>query len=205
MAESRRAELAEHVGLAEGLKDAAAKSSVSRSIDRIVWYAGWADKITQVLGGANPVAGPFFNFSLPTPSGVVAVVAPQESSLEGFVDTVLAPIVVGNTVLAIPSEARPTPAVLLGEMSATSDFPAGLLNIITGYTGELTPTLATHEDIDGLDLEGVSNDEAIELSALAAGSIKRVLRPDEHRGDAASLRRLRAFVETSTVWHTVGQ
>jgi acyl-CoA reductase-like NAD-dependent aldehyde dehydrogenase len=205
MAESRRAELAEHVGLAEGLKDAAAKSSVSRSIDRIVWYAGWADKITQVLGGANPVAGPFFNFSLPTPSGVVAVVAPQESSLEGFVDTVLAPIVVGNTVLAIPSEARPTPAVLLGEMSATSDFPAGLLNIITGYTGELTPTLATHEDIDGLDLEGVSNDEAMELSALAAGSIKRVLRPDEHRGDAASLRRLRAFVETSTVWHTVGQ
>jgi acyl-CoA reductase-like NAD-dependent aldehyde dehydrogenase len=205
MAESRRAELAEHVGLAEGLKDAAAKTSVSRSIDRIVWYAGWADKITQVLGGANPVAGPFFNFSMPTPSGVVAVVAPQESSLEGFVDTVLAPIVVGNTVLAIPSEARPTPAVLLGEMSATSDFPAGLLNIITGYTGELTPTLATHEDIDGLDLEGVSNDEAIELGALAAGSIKRVLRPDEHRGDAASLRRLRAFVETSTVWHTVGQ
>jgi acyl-CoA reductase-like NAD-dependent aldehyde dehydrogenase len=186
MAESRRAELAEHVGLAEGLKDAAAKTSVSRSIDRIVWYAGWADKITQVLGGANPVAGPFFNFSMPTPSGVVAVVAPQESSLEGFVDTVLAPIVVGNTVLAIPSEARPTPAVLLGEMSATSDFPAGLLNIITGYTGELTPTLATHEDIDGLDLEGVSNDEAIELGALAAGSIKRVLRPDEHRGDAAS-------------------
>jgi acyl-CoA reductase-like NAD-dependent aldehyde dehydrogenase len=205
MAESRRAELAEHVGLAEGLKDAAAKSCVSRSIDRIVWYAGWADKITQVLGGANPVAGPFFNFSLPTPSGVVAVVAPQESSLEGFVDTVLAPIVVGNTVLAIPSEIRPTPAVLLGEMSATSDFPAGLLNIITGYTGELTPTLATHEDIDGIDLEGVSNDEAIELSALAAGSIKRVLRPDVHRGDAASLRRLRAFVETSTVWHTVGQ
>lgn len=205
MAESRRAELAEHVGLAEGLKDAAAKSCVSRSIDRIVWYAGWADKITQVLGGANPVAGPFFNFSLPTPSGVVAVVAPQESSLEGFVDTVLAPIVVGNTVLVIPSETRPTPAVLLGEMSATSDFPAGLLNIITGYTGELTPTLATHEDIDGIDLEGVSNDEAIELSALASGSIKRVLRPDEHRGDAASLRRLRAFVETSTVWHTVGQ
>ena len=200
-----RAELAEHVGLAEGLKEAAAKSCVSRSIDRIVWYAGWADKITQVLGGANPVAGPFFNFSLPTPSGVVAVVAPQESSLEGFVDTVLAPIVVGNTVLVIPSETRPTPAVLLGEMSATSDFPAGLLNIITGYTGELTPTLATHEDIDGLDLEGVSDDEAIELSALAAGSIKRVLRPGEHRGDAASLRRLRAFVETSTVWHTVGQ
>jgi acyl-CoA reductase-like NAD-dependent aldehyde dehydrogenase len=205
MAESRRAELAEHVGLAEGLKNAAAKSCVARSIDRIVWYAGWADKITQVLGGANPVAGPFFNFSLPTPSGVVAVVAPQESSLEGFVDTVLAPMVVGNTVVALASESRPTPAVLLGEMSATSDFPAGLLNIITGFTGELTPTLATHEDIDGLDLEGVDSDEAIALSVLAANSIKRVLRPPALGGEPSALRRLRAFVETSTVWHTVGQ
>jgi acyl-CoA reductase-like NAD-dependent aldehyde dehydrogenase len=205
MAESRRAELAEHVGLAEGLKKAAAKSCVGRSIDRIVWYAGWADKITQVLGGANPVAGPFFNFSLPTPSGVVAVVAPQESSLEGFVDTVLAPMVVGNTVVALASESRPTPAILLGEMSATSDFPAGLLNIITGFTGELTPTLATHEDIDGLDLEGVNSDDAIELSVLAASSIKRVLRPSAQGGEPSALRRLRAFVETSTVWHTVGQ
>ena len=204
MAESRRAELAEHVGLAEGVKDGAAKSSVARSIDRIVWYAGWADKITQVLGGANPVAGPFFNFSLPTPSGVVAVVAPQESSLEGFVETVLAPIVVGNTVVALASEKRPTPAVLLGEMSATSDFPAGLLNIVTGFTGELTPTLATHEDIDGLDLEGVDDEEAVELAVLAAGSIKRVLRPPRG-GEVNALRRLRAFVDTSTVWHTVGQ
>jgi acyl-CoA reductase-like NAD-dependent aldehyde dehydrogenase len=204
MAESRRAELAEHVGLAEDLKEAAAKSCVSRSIDRIVWYAGWADKITQVLGGANPVAGPFFNFSLPTPSGVVAVVAPQESSLEGFVDTVLAPIVVGNTVVALASEHRPTPAVLLGEMSATSDFPAGLLNIVTGFTGELTPTLATHEDIDGIDLEGVTDEDAVELARLAAGSIKRVLRPAQS-GEVNALRRLRAFVETSTVWHTVGQ
>jgi acyl-CoA reductase-like NAD-dependent aldehyde dehydrogenase len=204
MAESRRAELAEHVGLAEGVKDGAAKSCVARSIDRIVWYAGWADKITQVLGGANPVAGPFFNFSLPTPSGVVAVVAPQESSLEGFVDTVLAPIVVGNTVVALASEKRPTPAVLLGEMSATSDFPAGLLNIVTGFTAELTPTLASHEDVDGIDLEGVDHEDATQLAVLAAGSIKRVLRPAQ--GDEVSaLRRLRAFVDTSTVWHTVGQ
>jgi acyl-CoA reductase-like NAD-dependent aldehyde dehydrogenase len=205
MAESRRDELAEHVSLAEGRTNVAAQKSVERAIDRMVWYAGWTDKITQVLGGANPVAGPFFNFSLPVPSGVVAVVAPQESSLEGFVDTVLAPLCTGNTVLALASELRPTPAVLLGEMSATSDFPPGVLNIMTGLTGELTPTLATHEDIDGIDLEGVDNDAAIELATLSAGSIKRVLRPNAHSEDSDSLRRLRAFVETSTVWHTVGQ
>jgi acyl-CoA reductase-like NAD-dependent aldehyde dehydrogenase len=205
MAESRRDELAEHVGLSEGRTKLAAQKSVDRAIDRIVWYAGWTDKVTQVLGGANPVAGPFFNFSLPVPSGVVAVVAPQESSLEGFVDTVLAPLCTGNTVLALASELRPTPAVLLGEMSVTSDFPAGVLNILTGFTDELTPTLATHEDIDGIDLAGVDNDAAIELATLSAGSIKRVLRPRVNGEDPTSLRRLRAFVETSTVWHTVGQ
>jgi acyl-CoA reductase-like NAD-dependent aldehyde dehydrogenase len=202
--ESRRAELAEHVALAEGLKERSAAAQVSLAIDRIVWYAGWCDKVTQVLGGANPVAGPFFNFSLPTPSGVVAVIAPQDSSLVGFVDTVLAPIVVGNTVVALASERRPTPAVLLGEMSVTSDFPAGLLNIVTGITAELAPTVATHEDIDGLDLEGVDHDVANDLAALGAESIKRVLRP-RAKGEGSPLARLRAFVETSTVWHTIGQ
>jgi acyl-CoA reductase-like NAD-dependent aldehyde dehydrogenase len=205
MAQSRRAELAEHVALSEGLKPAAAEVTVARAIDRIVWYAGWSDKVAQVLGGANPVAGPFFNFSLPTPSGVVGVVAPQESSLEGFVDCVLAPICVGNAVVVLASQLRPTPAVLIGEMSATSDFPAGVLNIVTGSTRELTPTLASHEDIDGIDLEGVEGDAANELAGTAAGSIKRVLRPRGRRDDPTSLRRLRAFVETSTVWHTIGQ
>jgi acyl-CoA reductase-like NAD-dependent aldehyde dehydrogenase len=205
MAESRRDELAEHVGLSEGLKPVAAQATVARAIDRIVWYAGWTDKITQVFGGANPVAGPFFNFSLPVPSGVVAVVAPQESSLEGFVDCVLAPLCLGNTVVVIASERRPTPAVLLGEMSATSDFPAGVLNIVTGLTSELAAVLASHEDVDGLDLEGVAADEASALAVTAADSIKRVLRRAGPTVDPASLRRLRAFVETSTVWHTVGQ
>ena len=203
MAESRRTELGEHVAVAEGVDGAQAEAVVSRSIDRIVWYAGWTDKITQVLGGANPVAGPFFNFSLPTPSGVVGVLAPQVSSLQGFVDSVLAPICAGNTVVVVASERRPTPAILLGEMSATSDFPSGLLNIITGYTAELSPTLASHEDVDGIDLEGAGED-ANDLASAAAGSIKRVLRPRTNE-DPSSLRRLRAFVETSTVWHTIGQ
>jgi len=203
MAESRRTELGEHVAVAEGVDGAQAEAVVSRSIDRIVWYAGWTDKITQVLGGSNPVAGPFFNFSLPTPSGVVGVLAPQDSSLEGFVDSVLAPICAGNTVVVVASERRPTPAILLGEMSATSDFPSGVLNIITGYTAELSPTLASHEDVDGIDLEGAGED-ANDLASAAAGSIKRVLRPRTNE-DPSSLRRLRAFVETSTVWHTIGQ
>jgi acyl-CoA reductase-like NAD-dependent aldehyde dehydrogenase len=204
MAESRRDELSEHVALSEGLGGKKAQATVSRSIDRIVWYAGWTDKIAQVFGGTNPVAGPFFNFSVPVPSGVVAVLADQESSLEAFVDAVLAPIAVGNTVVAVASQLRPTPAVLLGEMTATSDFPGGVLNIITGITEELAPTLASHEDIDGIDLGGVDTTFANELATLSAGSIKRVLRND-NRDLATSLRRLRAFVETSTVWHTIGQ
>lgn len=203
MAESRRDELAEHVGLAEGLTAKKAQASVSRAIDRVVWYAGWTDKIGQILGSSNPVAGPFFNFSVPVPSGVVGVLCEQDSSLEAFVDAVLAPIAVGNTVVALASEQRPTPAVLLGEMTATADFPAGLLNIVTGRTGEVAPTLTAHEDVDGIDLGGVDEEFADELARSAAGSIKRVLRPGAH--DDASLRRLRAFVETSTVWHTIGQ
>jgi acyl-CoA reductase-like NAD-dependent aldehyde dehydrogenase len=203
MAESRRDELAEHVALAEGRSAKGAQTRVSRSIDRIVWYAGWTDKIAQVLGSSNPVAGPFFNFSVPVPSGVIGVVAEQDSSLEAFVNAVFAPIAVGNTVVVIASERRPTPSILLGEMTATADFPDGLLNIVTGYTGEIAPTLAAHEDVDGLDLGGVDDEFADDLATSAAASIKRVLRA--HVNDATSLRGLRAFVETSTVWHTIGQ
>jgi acyl-CoA reductase-like NAD-dependent aldehyde dehydrogenase len=204
MAESRRDELAQHVALAEGVNAKTSQKTVSASIDRMVWYAGWTDKIAQVLGGTNPVAGPFFNFSIPVPSGVVGVISEQESSLLGFVDAVLAPLCAGNTVVVLASEARPTPAVLLGEMTASSDFPAGVLNIVTGLTGELAPVLAAHEDVDGIDLTGVALEQADDLAALGAGSIKRVYRPHQNENDP-SLRRVRAFVETSTVWHTIGQ
>jgi acyl-CoA reductase-like NAD-dependent aldehyde dehydrogenase len=204
MAESRRDELAEHVALSEGVNARTSQKTVSASIDRMVWYAGWTDKIAQVLGGTNPVAGPFFNFSIPVPSGVVGVICVQESSLLGFVDAVLAPICVGNTVVALASETRPTPAVLLGEMTSSSDFPSGVLNIVTGITSELAPVLAAHEDVDGLDVSGLAPEVADEMAALAAGSIKRVYRPHQKELES-SLRRLRAFVETSTVWHTIGQ
>ena len=204
MAEARRDELAGHVAAAEGVDGTDAQSIVARGIDRIVWYAGWTDKVAQVLGGANPVAGPFFNFSLPVPSGVVGVLAPQESSFEGFVDTVLAPLAAGNAVVVATSEARPTPGLLLAEMSATSDFPAGVLNVISGLTSELAPTLASHEDVDGLDLEGAGDDHD-ELAATAAASIKRVRRAGGGDYAASSTSRLRSFVETSTVWHTIGR
>ena len=204
MAEARREELSHHVAAAEGVGEADAHASVARGIDRIVWYAGWTDKVAQVLGGANPVAGPFFNFSLPVPSGVVGVLAPQGSSFEGFVDTVLAPLAVGNAVVVVTSEARPTPGLLLGEMSATSDFPAGVLNVISGLTRELAPTLASHEDVDGLDLEGAGDDHD-ELAGAAANSIKRVRRASAGDYAASSTSRLRSFVETSTVWHTIGR
>ena len=203
MAESRRGELVDHVGLAEGLKKKDAQSSVERAIDRIVWYAGWTDKVTQVLGGANPVAGPFFNFSLPVPSGVIGVVADQESSLEGFVDAVVAPVCVGNSVVVIASERRPTPGIILAEMTATADLPGGVVNVVTGLTAELAPHLVMHEDVDGVDLTG-ARELGDELAYRAAGSIKRVYRPRTN-GDEDSLRRLRTFVETSTVWHTIGQ
>lgn len=204
MAESRHAELAEHVGLVEGLGAKQSAKSVARAIDRIVWYAGWTDKVAQVFGGANPVAGPFFNFSLPKPCGVVAVVASQDSSLEGFVDQVFAPLCTGNSVIAVASERRPTPSILLGEMTATSDFPPGVLNIVTGVTSELAPILASHEDVDGIDLTGLDQSAANEMHALAAGSIKRVFRTSAH-DTSSSTRRLRAFIDTSTVWHTIGQ
>jgi acyl-CoA reductase-like NAD-dependent aldehyde dehydrogenase len=204
MAESRRDELAEHVALSEGVNAKTSQKTVSASVDRMVWYAGWTDKIAQVMGATNPVAGPFFNFSVPVPSGVVGVIGVQESSLLGFVDAVLAPICIGNTVVALASETRPTPAVLLGEMTASSDFPGGVLNIVSGLTAELAPVLAAHEDVDGIDLSGAAPERADELAALGAGSIKRVYRPHDNDHDP-SLRRLRAFVETSTVWHTIGQ
>lgn len=206
MLESRRDEFVASIRAVEGVKASSAQSQVERSIDRIVWYAGWSDKIAQVLGSTNPVAGPFFNFSIPTACGVVGVTAPQQSSLLGLVSTMAAPLALGCTVVVVASEVAPLPAVLLGEVCCTSDLPSGVLNILTGRTLEIAQVLAAHEDVDALDLSGV--DEPSELAAAAAGSIKRVFRPravDLEWKKIPDTRRLRAFAEISTVWHTVGQ
>jgi len=204
--EGRRAQFAEEVSRAEGLTARRAESVVEASIDRWVWYAGWADKLAQVLGGTNPVAGPYFNFSLPEPTGVVAVVAPQESSLLGLV-CVLAPVVVsGNAAVVLASQSRPLAAITLSEVLATSDVPGGVVNLLTGKVTEVAAWLAAHMDVNAIDLAGVDDaDLRRELEVAAADNVKRVRRPDTTDWTAdPGLARIRSFLETKTVWHPMG-
>jgi len=204
--EGRRAQFAEEVSRAEGLTARRAESVVEASIDRWVWYAGWADKLAQVLGGTNPVAGPYFNFSLPEPTGVVAVVAPQESSLLGLV-CVLAPVVVsGNAAVVLASQSRPLAAITLSEVLATSDVPGGVVNLLTGKVTEVAAWLAAHMDVNAIDLAGVDDaDLRRELEVAAADNVKRVRRPDTTDWAAdPGLARIRSFLETKTVWHPMG-
>ncbi len=192
MVESRAAELA---ALCSGLDE------VDATIDRIVWYAGWADKLPQVLGGSNPVAGPYFNFTVPEPTGVVAVLAPEEPPLLGLVSRIVPPLVGGNAVVAVASEARPLAAVELAEAIATSDVPGGVVNLLTGSAAELGPWLASHMDVNAIDVGGANGDLA-ELERLAADNVKRVVRG---RADTQSPWEIEAFLEQKTVWHPMGQ
>jgi acyl-CoA reductase-like NAD-dependent aldehyde dehydrogenase len=204
MLDGRAAQFAEEVALAEGLSPAAAGSVVGAAIDRWVWYAGWADKIAQVAGASNAVAGPYFNFSVPEPTGVVGVVAPQGSSLLGLV-SVLAPVIVsGNAAVVVASEPRPLPAVTLSEVLATSDVPAGVVNLLTGLTGELAPVLAAHMDVNAIDLTGVEAADRADLERAAAENVKRVFAGDDDWAADPTPRRMLAFLETKTVWHPVG-
>ena len=205
MLDGRREQFAAEVAAAEGGTADEALRSVGDSIDRIVWYAGWADKFAQVAGSANPIAGPYFNFSLPEPTGVVAILAPQESSLLGFV-SVLAPVLcTGNTAVIVASERRPLPAVSLSEVLATSDLPGGVANVLTGFTSELAPWLASHRDVNAIDLTGVAAADRAELQRAAADNVKRVYIPaGEDWTDEPGPERLTAFVETKTVWHPIG-
>ena len=202
--EGRAAQFAAEVAAAEGLTRRNAAAQVDAAIDRWVWYAGWTDKIAQVTGSANPVAGPYFNFSVPEPSGVVAVLAPPGSSLLGLV-SVLAPVIAtGNTVVVIASQDRPLPAVSLTEVLATSDLPGGVLNVLTGRTAELAPVLAGHMDVNAIDLTGVPPAGRPDLERLAAENVKRVFAADDDWTAAPGTRRLLAFLETKTVWHPIG-
>jgi acyl-CoA reductase-like NAD-dependent aldehyde dehydrogenase len=192
----------------EGLDPADAARAVAAAIDRWVWYAGWTDKVAQVAGAANPVAGPYFNFSVPEPAGVVAVLAPAGSGLLGLV-SVLAPVIAtGNTAVVVASERYPLPAVTLAEVLATSDVPGGVVNVLTGQTAELAPVLAAHMDVNAIDLTGAGAAARPELERLAAENVKRVFATGEATGQdwaaAPGIRRLLAFLETKTVWHPVG-
>ncbi|KAA1422399.1 aldehyde dehydrogenase [Mumia zhuanghuii] len=206
MIEGRHDQFTADVVAAEGLTKAQATKVVDAAIDRWVWYAGWADKLAQVTGNANQVAGPFFNLSSPEPTGVVAVVAPADDSLLGLVSVVAPAIVSGNTVVVVTSYDRPLPAITLSEVLATSDLPGGVVNVLTGDATELGPWLAGHLDVNALDLTGVDGAEvAADLEAEAAVNLKRVLRPSSPDWTAEpSLTRMTAFLETKTVWHPVG-
>jgi acyl-CoA reductase-like NAD-dependent aldehyde dehydrogenase len=191
MMEARRAEFAD---LCSGADE------VDRAVDRFVWYAGWADKLPQVLGSANPVAGPYFNFTVPEPTGIVGIVAPEEPPLAGFVSRLAPAIVGGNATVVVASESAPLAAIELAEVLATSDVPAGVVNIVTGYRDELATILAAHMDVNALDLAGA--DGAVEeLERLAADNVKRVVRG---AADAQSPWEIAAFLELKTVWHPIG-
>jgi acyl-CoA reductase-like NAD-dependent aldehyde dehydrogenase len=207
MLEGRRAQFADEVARAEGLDTAAADATVAAAIDRWVWYAGWGDKVSQVAGAANPVAGPYFNFSVPEPTGVVAVVAPQASSLLGLVSVIAPVIVTGNTTVVVASQERPLPAISMAEVLATSDLPGGVVNLLTGHTAELAPVLAAHMDVNALDPTGVAVDQRAALEQAAAGNVKRVLPAPADEPDWTTdpgTGRLLAPLEIKTVWHPVG-
>ena len=208
MLEGRRAQFVAEVAEAEGLAPAEAGAQVDAAVDRWVWYAGWSDKIAQVHGSSNPVAGPYFDFSVPEPTGVVAIVAPAAPSLLGLVSVVAPAVVGGNAVVVVASENAPLPAITLSEVLATSDLPGGVVNLLTGRPAEIAPWLASHMDVNALDLAGVADAElATELEAAAADNLKRVVRPPRSEPDWTAdpgLDRMLAFLETKTVWHPVG-
>jgi acyl-CoA reductase-like NAD-dependent aldehyde dehydrogenase len=207
--EDRRPQFVQAVVQSEGLSTGKADKVVDEAIDRLVWYAGWADKITQVIGNANPVAGPFFNLSTPEPTGVVAVLAPQGSSLLGLVSVVAPVIVTGNTVVVVSSYDRPLPAVTFSEVLATSDVPGGVVNILTGAAATVGPWLASHMDVNAIDLTGIAGEAglATDLEVAAADNLKRVRRAPAAEPDwtlEPGLEPMTAFLETKTVWHPIG-
>jgi acyl-CoA reductase-like NAD-dependent aldehyde dehydrogenase len=191
MMEARRSEFAD---LCSGPKE------VERSIDRFVWYAGWADKLAQVIGSSNPVAGPYFNFTVPEPQGVAGILAPQEPALAGLVSRVAPALVGGNAVVVVASEPHPLAAVELAEALATADVPGGVVNILTGLREELAPVLAAHMDVNALDVSGADG-EVGELEKLAADNVKRVIRG---AADDQSAWEISRFLELKTVWHPIG-
>ena len=211
--EGRRDQATDEVAQAEGLDGVGAREQVDRSIDRLVWYAGWADKLSQVLGTVNPVGASYFDFSIPEPTGVVGIIAPESSSLLGLVSR-LAPVVVGgNTAVVLTSEARPLPAVTLSEILATSDVPGGVINIISGRRAELVPWLAGHMDVNAIDAFGVPTELRVALERAAVENMKRVARPPRSGVDgfdwlddtrAQRPEWIAAFLEIKTVWHPVG-
>ncbi|KQO42021.1 aldehyde dehydrogenase family protein [Aeromicrobium sp. Leaf245] len=206
MLEARRTELVDLIVQSRGATAAQARAEVDASIDRVVHFAGWTDKLPAVFGGANAVSGPYFSYSAPEPTGVVAIAASPTSALLPLVAAVLPVLAGGNSVVVVASEADPTVAVTFAEVLATSDVPAGVVNVLTGRAAEMMPWLASHADVNGLDLTGMAADDRVELERSASGTVKRVYSPRREPDFTAApgTARLRAFLEIKTVWHPVG-
>lgn len=203
MLEGRAAQFVDEIHKSTGASAKDASAEVHAAIDLLVWYAGWTDKYAQVVGGANPVSGPFFNLSVPEPTGVVVAVAPQETgSLLGLVAAVAPALVTGNTVVVIASESSPCAAMSFAEVVATSDVPGGVVNILTGSPAEIMPWMASHQDVNALDLTGANAELALSCERHAAETLKRVVRPGQYPALQGSVDRIGAFVETKTIWHT---
>jgi len=207
MLEGRRAQFVDELTSGSRITSGAAAATVNDAIDRWVWYAGWSDKIAQVYGSANPVAGPFFNISSPEATGVVGIVAPADSPLDGLVGVLAPAIVTGNTTVVVASADQPLPAISLAEVLATSDLPGGVVNILTGQPAEIAPWLASHMDVNALDLAGIADPKlAADLENAAAVNLKRVIRPASgvDWSQEPDLARMTALLETKTVWHPKG-
>ncbi|WP_405143929.1 aldehyde dehydrogenase family protein [Sphaerisporangium sp. NBC_01403] len=206
MLEGRRAQFVSELVDADGVSARKAGELVDAAVDRLVWYAGWSDKIGAVRGAANPVAGPYFNLSTPEPTGVVAVVAPPEAPLLGLVSVIAPVIVTGNTCVVVASERAPLPSITLAEVLATSDLPGGVVNLLTGRAAELAPWLSSHMDVNAVDLTGCTGELAVACEQDAAENLKRVLRPSGKTDWLADpgTGRMTAFLETKTVWHPIG-
>ena len=205
--EGRRDQFIAEIEQGEGVSTKKATNQLDAAIDRWVWYAGWADKYAQVIGNTNPVAGPYFNFSIPEPTGVVAAVAPQGQSILGLTSVIAPIITTGNTCIVMPSPVHPIPAITLAECLATSDVPGGVVNILTGAPAEVMPWLAEHADVNALDLTGIVDESvAADLERQAAGTVKRVRQPKPGADWYATptLSRIRTFTEIKTVWHPIG-
>ncbi len=196
MLDGRRAQFIELLGSGRG-----AHKEVDDAVEALVWYAGWTDKVAQVIGGTNPVSGPYFNFTIPEPTGVVGIVAPEEPALVGLVRRVAPALCGGNALVVLAPEFNPLPALTLAEVLATSDLPAGVVNVISGFRKELLPWLASHMDVNAIDVAGCTDDEVTEIEKAAADNVKRVVKlaPGE-----MSPYLITAFMEMKTVWHPVG-
>ncbi len=199
MLEGRREQFVGEIILLTGVTKSIAQKEVTESIDRLVWYAGWSDKLTSLAGATNPVAGPYYNFTIPESVGVVGVIAPELPALLGFIDAIAPIIVSGNTCIVIASSKAPLSAMTFAEVLATSDLPAGVINILTGKKDELAPWMASHMDIDAMDITGISAKNESELRRAGAENLKRIFTFKK-----AEPARILAFMEAKTVWHPIG-